>query len=82
MRFEISYREEGAMFPTLECFETEEEAMERADEVGTDVITDLETGEEWLKCWFCEEWYPSYDIDKQGLCDRCKLALWSRGEEI
>lgn len=82
MRFEIDYREEGAIFPTTECFDTLEEAIEKADKVGAELITDNETWEEYLKCWFCNEWYPSCDIDKQGLCDRCKLAIWSRGEEI
>ena len=65
---------------TAQNFETFEEAVEYAEAHDIDAIYALESCDVFHKCWFCEEWNL---VDKRsGLCDRCRDALWSRGEEI
>lgn len=80
--YEISYLEEGQAFPTLECFDSFEEAVERAEEFGVDVIFNTEGFDEYVKCEFCGEWVTPNELDIDGYCEHCVQAIRSRGEEI
>lgn len=74
---------DGGEFPITVAHKTIDDAIEYADANGIDLICEIGgSWDEYEKCWFCGEWYPSTDLDKNGTCWRCKLALWSRGEEV
>lgn len=58
-----------------------DEAIKTADENGATIICECGGNwEEFEKCWFCGEWVPTSEINKDALCWRCELALYSRGE--
>lgn len=81
--FTITYYEVGQTYPTAECFDTFEEAVQRADEVSNaDIITDMETYTEYSRCEWCGEWVDTEETDADGYCERCIQAIKSRGEEI
>lgn len=61
--------------------DTLEEAIETADEIGATLITEIGGSfDEWIKCPFCDEWDISTSITSAGVCRRCQLAIYSRGE--
>ena len=78
-KYEIYYHEEGQETPTTECFDSFEEAVERAEDIKAEVIVD-DNGNEFMKCAFCEEWVDSREINEVGFCDRCEDYFRSRGE--
>lgn len=58
------------------AFDTLDEAIEFADENECTLISEI--GENWSdyeKCWFCEEWYESTELNKDGVCCRCNIAI-------
>ena len=79
--YETSHHD-GGDFPVITAHDTLEKAIEFAE--AHDISTVYENGgsyDEYEKCWFCGEWEPAADLDR-GLCWRCKLAMYSRGEEV
>lgn len=64
------------------AFDTFEEAEEFANANGCDLIAEIGgSWDEWKKCEFCGGWDLVYTIDNNnGICERCELALYSRGE--
>ena len=60
---------------------TMEDAIKYADENGADLICEIGgSWDEFRKCWFCEEWVPTSELNKNDLCDHCENYLISRGE--
>lgn len=60
------------------CHDTLDEAIECADAIGADFISEI--GGYWSefeKCWGCGEWIPCDEINKDGLCENCE----ARGRE-
>ena len=58
------------------AFDTLEEAIEYADKNGCTFIAEIGGNwEEYNKCLFCEEWYPSTEINANGDCQRCVQAI-------
>ena len=79
--FETAHIEEGDEYATLTVHDTLEEAIEWADTHG--ILTIYEIGGAWdefEKCSFCGEWVTSYELDTDGFCERCLMALRSHGE--
>ena len=60
----------------IRSFDTLEEAIEHCDKYGYTLISEI--GGNWLdyeKCWFCEDWYESSELNKDGVCRRCDIAI-------
>lgn len=72
---------DGSEYPLTVAHDTIEEAIQYAD---THEITHIrEIGgawDEYEKCTFCGEWVASYEVDTDGFCERCLMALRSHGE--
>ena len=63
------------------AFEDLESAVECANEIGAEDIAEIGgSWDEFKKCWFCEEWVPVTEMNKNNLCDHCENYLISRGE--
>lgn len=64
------------------AFETLDEAIAFADENDCNLICEMGgSWDEYKKCEFCGDWGLIYEIDQNnGICERCSLALYSRGE--
>ena len=61
--------------------DTIEEAIATANEIDATIICEIGGNwEEFEKCWFCEEWVSSSELNKNGLCEKCENYLISRGE--
>ena len=66
---------------TIHAFDTLEEAEAFADEIGVDFISEIGGAfDEYIKCEFCGEWELSTSFDTSDFCERCREAIWSRGE--
>lgn len=55
---------------------TLENAILFADRFGYTKISEI--GGNWAdyeKCWFCEEWYESTELNSNGVCCRCDIAI-------
>ena len=62
-------------------FDDLESAIEYAAANGADLICEIGgSWEEFRKCWFCEEWVPTSELNKNDLCEHCESYLISRGE--
>lgn len=62
-------------------FDTLEEAIEYADKNKCTLISEIGGAyDEYVKCWFCNEWVESTTTNSNGLCERCESYLISRGE--
>lgn len=68
------------------AFDTLEEAIEFADN-NENITLISEIGESWTeygKCGFCGEWYENTELNIEGDCPRCEVAirdhngLWER----
>ena len=60
-------------------FEDFDEAVVYAEEHNIEYITEI--GGSWdevKKCWWCEEWTPSSDMNTNDLCYTCESYLKSR----
>lgn len=58
------------------AFDTLEEAIEYADKNYIEKISEI--GGNWAdyeKCWFCEEWFESTELNEKGTCCRCDIAI-------
>ena len=76
--FETVHNEPGQTFPTTTAHETLEDAIAFAE--AHDIPTIYGDTDTYEKCWFCGEWFPIEELDNDGTCRNCHLALWSRGE--
>jgi len=71
----------GGMPAGVVAFDTLEEAIKYADENGADEINEIGgSWDDFRKCWFCCEWVPVCELNKNDLCDHCENYLISRGE--
>ena len=60
----------------IQAHATLEEAIDFADAHGCDVISEIGGAyEDWLKCWFCGDWFPAGDLVGTGVCSRCEVAI-------
>jgi hypothetical protein len=58
------------------AFDTLEEAIEYADSNMCNLICEI--GGNWdnyEKCWFCDDWFPSSELLGNGVCQRCEIAI-------
>lgn len=56
-------------------------AIEYANANGFDLICEIGgSWDEFKKCWFCEEWKSTSELNRDNLCDHCEAYLISRGE--
>lgn len=56
-------------------------AIEYAERNGYDLICEIGgSWDEYKKCWFCEEWKSTSELNRDSLCDHCESYLISRGE--
>lgn len=58
------------------AFDTLEDAIIYADENGIELISEI--GGNWAdfeKCWFCGEWFESTELNTNGTCWRCDVAI-------
>lgn len=63
---------DGGEFPLTVAHETLEEAIEYAETHGIDTINEIGGAwDDWQKCGFCGEWFPSQDLDEDGWCEHC-----------
>ena len=77
--YEVTHGEE--LHETTRYFDDPDEATAYADEVGAEEVEEIGGSFDTLKkCEWCGEWYPEEEF-KNGICERCGLAIWSRGEE-
>lgn len=61
---------------TLNAFDSLEDAIEFAEENG--ITTIQEIGGCWTefeKCWFCEEWFDTNELNTNNECSRCESAI-------
>lgn len=74
--YEIEHKNGGVI-----AFDTLEEAIQYAEENGATLICEIGGAwNEFKKCWFCEEWKTTDELNKDNLCDHCENYLISRGE--
>lgn len=58
------------------CFDTIEDAIEFADKNGLSIIQEVGGNwEQWERCSFCNDWFPSCDLNELKRCDRCHVAI-------
>ena len=63
------------------AFEDFDEAVAFANENDVDLISEIGgSWDDFRKCWFCGEWVPESDLNKNDLCYHCESYLISRGE--
>ena len=71
----------GDTFPLTVAHDTMEAAIEYADTHEVTYIYEIGGNwDEFEKCAFCGEWVASYELDKDGFCEMCLVALRSHGE--
>lgn len=64
-------------------FDTIEEAIEFADKNDLCIIEEIGGSyDTFKKCGFCGEWVDEHELRKSWACERCRLAIGSRGEEV
>lgn len=63
------------------AFDDLDSAIEYAEANGCDLICEVGgSWDEYRKCWFCEEWKSTAELNKNDLCEKCENYLISRGE--
>ena len=63
------------------AFDTLEDAIEYASAHGVTLISEIGgSWDDYSKCWFCEEWVPVSEMNRENLCNHCENYLISRGE--
>lgn len=66
---------------TITEFDDFDEAVEYADQMverGNEV-TIYSGYDDFKKCAFCGEWYPKYELNEHGDCERCEVAIRDHG---
>lgn len=77
--YETAHRDTGD-FPILTAHDTLEDAIQFAEANGITTIYQIGGSyDEYEKCEWCDEWHHLEKLT-DGLCWRCRLAAWSRGE--
>lgn len=77
MNYEV-YKDEN----TVGCveFETWEDAEEYANANGCGLICEIGgSWDEYKKCWSCGEFYPKYEMNAGGTCERCEISAREHG---
>ena len=59
----------------IQAHETLEDAIQFANENGCTLITEIGIFEDWEKCSFCGDWFPSVELDEKATCSRCLTAI-------
>lgn len=78
--FEVSTTDNSKPNCNIE-FPDIESAIEFAEKNGFDLICEIGgSWDEFKKCWFCEEWISTSELNRDNLCDHCESYLISRGE--
>lgn len=63
-------------YPKITIHETLEDAIEFAEKMELPIIYELGGNyATFEKCWFCGEWYESNELNKDGVCHRCDIAI-------
>lgn len=63
-------------FPQITMHETLDDAIEFAEKMELPIIYKVGLDyAEFEKCWFCGEWYESTELNKDGVCRRCEIAI-------
>lgn len=79
-RYFETVHNDGGEYPVATAHDTLEEAIEFADAHGITLICEIGGNwDEWEKCGFCGEWFPSEDLNKDGECLMCEQAIKSHG---
>lgn len=61
---------------TLIARDTLDEAIEYAEKNGIATIQEIGgCWEEYEKCWFCEEWFATSELNVNNECSRCESAI-------
>jgi hypothetical protein len=61
------------------AFEDFDEAVAYAEEHNIEYITEIGgSWDEFKKCWWCQEWVTSSDMNINDLCYQCESYLNSR----
>lgn len=64
-------------------FDTLEEAIDFADKNNMSIIQEVGGSyTEYKKCGWCDGWVNSYELRNSWACNRCRLGIASRGEEV
>lgn len=64
-------------------FATLEEAIEFANKNDMSIIQEWGGSyTEYRKCGWCDEWVDSRELRNSWACERCRLGIASRGEEL
>lgn len=61
---------------TATAHETLEDAIAYADAHGCTLIAEIGgSWNEYEKCAFCGEWFDSCELNTEGDCERCEIAI-------
>lgn len=64
----------------IHAFDTLEEAFNFADENNCKIISEIGGNwEDWEKCTFCGDWFPSTELNTRGECEQCERAIKDHG---
>ena len=75
--YETNHRNPGDEFETLTAHDTLEDAITFAEAHAIPTIYEIGgSWDEYGRCWFCGEWYPVIELDRET-CRGCRLAIWS-----
>ena len=62
------------------AFDTLEEALDFASENNATIISEFGGNwEEWEKCTFCGDWFPSTELNSRGECWSCERVIRDHG---
>ena len=63
------------------AFDDFDDATAYADAHGATLICEIGgSWDDFAKCWWCDNWVPVSDMNKNSLCSHCESYLMSRGE--
>ena len=63
-------------YPEVVAHDTLKDAIKYAEEHNIKTIQEI--GGSWTeyeKCWFCEEWFSTYELNTKNECSRCETAI-------
>lgn len=80
--YETYHHAPGDNFATITAHTTIEDAFAFAEAHRIRTVYQIGGSyDEFEKCEFCGEWCSHDDLKTSGICWRCDLALYSRGEK-
>lgn len=69
--------------PCIYAFDTFEEAVEFADNNGCTTIQEMGGSyDDYEKCEFCGEWYPTSEMNIENYCEQCQIAIRDHGFKV